>query len=227
MGIRSGLCIAFALACILPATSSLSQELPAIPPRVDPAIWGRANAPYTLKLTRTATSVNGTNGPQTYVSEMDVYRNSAGLVCEESFYKDGRLSAVSIKDPGKSTDTILYPATKTASVAPMPRPEVIAKVWSVERLPSRMIRGLQAEGFRFTRVIPAAADGTRAESKVTEEYWISNTLGVVLEQTLEDLQSGTTRTETVSQFKQGEPDPSLFKVDSSVYPVQSARSLAP
>ena len=226
MNVRFVLRISLAIACVLPAPSGLAQETPAIPPSLDPAFWGRANHPYTLKLIQTTTGINGNDAPQMHVA-MNVYRDSVGRVREESFYDNGGPSAVSIRDPGKNTSTFLHILQKSAVVLAVPRASVPppGKGWTVERLPVRYIEGFPAEGFRFTRTIAAASAGIGTPVTVVEEDWISSQLSVVLEQTIHDPRSGIT-TKTVSQFKQIEPDPTLFKVDLSGYSIQQVGSQA-
>ena len=165
--------------------------------------------------------------PRNHVMVTNVFRDSEGRVREESFYDNGRPSAVSIRDPHKNTNTIIYVATKSAVVAPTPQPMIppAGRGWTVERLPSRVIDGSDAEGFRFTRTIPGPADGNGVPVTTVEEDWISTKLAVVLEQTTYSSNIGTT-TKTVSQFKQAEPDSNLFKIDLSGYSLQQVGSSA-
>ncbi len=222
MSVRFSLRIAVAIVCVLRATSGLSQDTHAIPLGLDPTFWGQKNAPYTLKLTQTNTIVNGNNAPQTHVMVMNTFRNSNGLVREEYIYDKGRPMAVSIRDPGKSTNTIMYVVTKQALVVPIHPP---GTGWTVERLPSRVIDSFQAKGLRFTITIPASADGTEPPGMVIEEDWISSSLGIVLEQIINNPRLGTT-TKTVAQVERVEPDPALFKIDLSGYSVQQSGSSA-
>lgn len=132
----------------------------------------------------------------------------------ESFYDSGSPMSVTIRDPVKNTFTQMMIVTKQAwvlSTPPVVTPPV--GVWAVERLPSRVIEGIPTEGFRFTRTVPASADGKRAADTQIEEEWISNELSVVLERKTQSQRVGT-RTETVSNFKQVEPDPTLFRIPS-------------
>ena len=207
--------IASALVCVLAATSGLSQDLPANPPALDPTFWGRMNEPYTLKLTQTSTSVDGSNAPHTHISETNVCRDSTGRVRTEAFYDNGRPMTVSVRDPGKNTMTIMNVVEKSAYVIPTPRPVTPppGKRWTVERLAPRKIAGFPAEGLRYTRTVPAPADGTGAPDTVIDEEWIANSLGIVLEQRTESQRTGKT-TKTVSHFKQVEPDPTLFTISS-------------
>jgi hypothetical protein len=210
------------LVCTLAATANPSQDLPAIPPSLDPTFWGQPNKPYTLKLTQTSTSFSGSNAPQTHVSEVNVCRDSAGRVRTESFYDSGLPMAVSVRDPDKNTMTQMMVVGKTVSVISIPRPMIPSpgRGWTVERLASRVIDGFPAEGLRFTRTIPANANGNDAPDTVIDEEWISNNLGVVLEQKTESQRTGT-NTKKVSQLKQVEPDPTLFTVPSD-YSVRQA-----
>jgi hypothetical protein len=207
--------------CALVSTVGLSQDLPAIPPSLDPTFWGRANEPYALKLTQTSTTVSG-NAPQTRVSEMNVYRDSAGRVRTETFYDSGKPMAVSLRDPAKNTMTNMMIVSKSASVISLPRPVIPApgEGWTVERLPSRVIDGIPVDGLRFTRTVPATAAGNGAPYTLIDEEWISSKLGVVLEQKTENQRTGTA-TKIVSQFKQAEPDPTLFSIPGD-YSVQQS-----
>ncbi len=200
--------VVFAMA----ASSDESQGLPVIPPSIDPAFWGRANAPYSLKLTQTSIDANGTAASSTHSMVMRVYRDSKGRVLTDTLADNGLPKAMAIQDPIENTLTVIYVAPKTVAVLPQHRPQVPlpGNGWAVERLGSRVVDGIPAEGFRFTRTIPAdvARDGL-ADTTVDEE-WVTNELGVVLEQTSKNRRGTTTK--TVSEFKQGEPDPALFMI---------------
>ena len=145
------------LVCALSATANPSQDLPVIPPSLDPTFWGQPNKPYTLKLTQTSIGVSGSNAPQTHVSEVNVCRDSTGRVRTESFYDSGQPMAVLVRDPDKNTLTQMMVVDKTVSVISVPRPMIPSpgRGWTAERLASRVIDGFPAEGLRFTRTIPA------------------------------------------------------------------------
>jgi hypothetical protein len=206
-------CIAPVLCFVLAATAGLSQELPAIPPTVDPTFWGRANEPYTLELTETSARANGNNASQTRVSKVNVYRDSTGRVRTESFYDNGQLMTAWIRDPGKNTITIMKVIEKSAYVMPSPRPGIPppGRGWAVEQLPSRFIDGFPFEGLRFTQSILGSADGQERPDTMIEEDWVSRNLSVVLEQNVKSQKTGT-KTQKVLDFKQAEPDPTLFIV---------------
>lgn len=212
-GFRFGLALVF----VLPVSSVLSQSLPVIPPSGDPSFWGRTNAPYTLKLTVTTTSVNGNNPPQTHVLVADVCRDSTGRVREQSFYDSGRPMTVSLRDPSKNTQILMFVVRKNFIVYGTPRP--IEGGWTVQLLPSRDIDGLPADGLRFTRTIPATVDGKVTPDTMVDEEWVSNSLGIVLEQKTIS-HSGTT-IKTASHLEKVEPDPALFTVPSD-YTAQQA-----
>ena len=215
-------------ACAFVAATAVAQNLPAIPPSVDPTFWGHPYKPYVLKLTWTSSSNDGTNPPQTRVSGESVSRDSTGRVRIEDFYNSGQPSVVSIRDPNKNTLTAMYLVTKTGFVISVTRPTIPppGRGWNVERLPSRIIAGFPAEGFRFTRTIPASADGKRAEDKVIEEDWISEELCVVLEQKIDSQLTGKS-TRTVASFKQAEPDSALFSIPSDYKLQQTPASATP
>ncbi len=200
--------------------TAAAQNIPAIPPSIDPAFWGHPNKPYVLKLTVTSSSSDGSRPPQTRSSEENVSRDAAGRVRTEVFYNSGQPSAVTIRDPNKDTFTVVKVVSKSAFVSSMPRPQPPppGKGWKVERLPSRIIAGFPADGFRFTRTIPGSDDGQRAEDTLVEEDWLSNELSVVLERKIDSGRTGVSITK-VTQFRQVEPDPALFSIPSD-YTVQ-------
>lgn len=220
--------LAFTLGCVLPTTFAFSQDLPTNPPATDATYWGRANVPYVLKITVTSTGVSANSAPHTHVMVTNVFRDSEGIVREESTYDNGRPMAVSIRDPHKMTNTIMYVAQKNAVIAPLYPPQAnppAGKGWTVERLPSRVIDGMTTDGLRFTRTFPDPTDKSGTPVTMVEEDWISDKLGVVLEQTTYNSHTGRT-TKTVSEFQQVEPDPALFKIDLSGYSVQEVGTSA-
>jgi hypothetical protein len=219
--------IAKILVCTLTTIPVFAQDLPSIPPAHDPSVWARPNEPYALTLTETVIGVNASNTPQTHISQLKLYRDSVGRERTEASYDNGRLATVTIRDPGRNSTTFLKVVEKSAFVlyTPRPLPPPPGKGWSVERLQPRVIAGFPAEGFRFTRTIPAAIDGTVPSVTVTEEDWISNELGVVLEQTSDNPRIGKT-TKTVTRLQRVEPDSALFVIPSE-YSVQQSGPPAP
>ena len=185
-----------------------AQDLPSIPPTLDPNFWGQTNKPHELSLVQTGTNADSS---QKHVSQMKMYRDSSGNQRTDSFYDNGRPMAVTLRDPNKNIVTIMMVVPKTVSVIPTvrhanPPP---GKGWTVERLAAREIAGFPADGLRFSRTVPST-DGTPPVTLI-EDDWVSNQLGVVLERTIDNPRVGKT-TETVTELKQVEPDPFLFVV---------------
>ncbi|MGD0891259.1 MAG: hypothetical protein ABR923_06970 [Terracidiphilus sp.] len=81
----------------------------------------------------------------------------------------------------------------------------------VEKLGARTINGVQAEGTRITRVIPAGREGNDQPLTVINERWYSQELRLTVLQTTDDPRSGVTTME-LTDIEPGEPDPSLFQV---------------
>jgi hypothetical protein len=79
-----------------------------------------------------------------------------------------------------------------------------------EDLGTRTIGGLEARGTRSTRVIAVGQEGNDAPLTVTDEIWRSTKYGIVVLTVRDDPRSGT-RTEEVTEFQPGEPDPALFQ----------------
>jgi hypothetical protein len=228
MSLSYSYCQAACFVCILAAATTEAQNLPSIPPTVDPNFWGHSHKPYILKLALTNISNEGTNPAHTRNSEENVSRDSTGRVRVEDFYDSGRPSVVSIRDPNRNTMTAMKLVDKSATVIPVPRPTTPppGRGWEVERLSPRFIAGLPADGFKFKRTIPASPDGQRAEDTVVEEDWISSVLSVVLEQKVVSQRNGIS-VRTVTHYQQVEPDPSLFSIPRDYTLQQTPAAVSP
>src|SRR6516162_116183 len=82
-----------------------------------------------------------------------------------------------------------------------------------EQLGTKMVNGVQAEGVRVTRTIPAGAIGNDKPIEVVTERWYSPDLQIAVMTTHTDPMMGTVTTKMVSVVR-GDPDPSLFQVPS-------------
>jgi hypothetical protein len=224
MNISSVLRSIAAIVCLSLSIAGFSQDPPAVPPSHDPAFWGKANQPYTLKITHTSTSTDGNGMMRTRRQVLNVYRDSKGRVRTEAFYDNGQPMAVYIQDPIANTLTFMKVVGKTVYVTDLPRHGAPppGKGWITEPLSSRVIDGISVDGVRYTRNVPVSDDGNGPIETIVEEDWLSSKLGVVLQQTDKSERIGTT-TDTVSDFKQVEPDPTLFEVPSDYSPPPPAQ----
>jgi hypothetical protein len=89
-----------------------------------------------------------------------------------------------------------------------------------ESLGSRTIEGIQADGTRITRTIPAGAIGNDKELVITHETWRSPDLKLVLLSTQDDPRFGQT-TYSLTNIQQGQPDETLFQIPTG-YKVENA-----
>jgi len=80
-------------------------------------------------------------------------------------------------------------------------------------LGTQTINGVQAEGTRYTRTIPAGAIGNQNPIVITSERWYSPDLQVVVLSKRDDPRTGETITQ-LTNIQRGEPDASLFQVPS-------------
>ena len=80
-----------------------------------------------------------------------------------------------------------------------------------ESLGTQVIEGVNAEGNRDTRTIPAGAIGNEKPIVITSETWISPELQVVVLSKRNDPRFGET-VYKLTGITRGEPDPSLFQV---------------
>ena len=80
----------------------------------------------------------------------------------------------------------------------------------VEDLGKTMIEGVEAQGHRITRTIPAGQIGNDQPIVVTNEIWNAPSLnGLTLKSVNDDPRGNTTR--EITHLDLGEPDPSLFQ----------------
>ena len=83
------------------------------------------------------------------------------------------------------------------------------------------MNGLQAEGIRVTRTIPAGAIGNDKPIEVVTERWYSPDLQIAVMTVHTDPMMGTMTTKLVNVTR-GDPDASLFQVPSD-YKVETGK----
>lgn len=176
-------------------------------------------------------------------SQSKVYRDNDGRVRREmnvglAMPATGNVkhNLVTITDPVAGTRYMLNPDNKTARQMPMhggpnglgknheehmgPGPEGSAGV-TKEQLGTKSINGIQAEGVRVTRTIPAGEMGNEKPISVVTERWYSPDLQIAVMTVHTDPMMGTVTARLVS-VTQGAPDAALFQVPSD-YTVQSGK----
>jgi hypothetical protein len=92
-------------------------------------------------------------------------------------------------------------------------------------LGTQTINGVQAEGTRYTRTIPAGAIGNENPIVITTEKWYSPDLQMVVLRKHSDPRTGETITQ-LTNIQRGEPDASLFAVPSDYTVKQGPPDLA-
>lgn len=169
-------------------------------------------------------------------SQSRIYRDAEGRVRREvgvdlATPSTGTVkrSMVVITDPVAGKRYMLNPDTKTAREMPMHGPrhpgEEHGEHVSVmggpggpgevtkEQLGTKAVNGLQAEGVRVTRTIPAGAIGNDKPIEVVTERWFSPDLQIAVMTVHTDPMMGTMTTKLVN-VSRGDPDASLFQVPS-------------
>ncbi len=198
-------------------------------------------APMTATVTMTRdTTLSDGNRIHTE-NQTTIYRDSEGRVRREIGFELNtpttgatKRNMVVIIDPVSGSRYLLNPQNKTARQMPAhpPKPpnggpegEPFAKPGgdvSSESLGTKTILGLQAEGTRVTRTIPAGQIGNEKPIEVVTERWVSTDLQIPLLTTHNDPMMGT-MTSKVTNVSRGEPDASLFQVPSD-YKLESGKS---
>ncbi len=178
--------------------------------------------------------------------QSNVYRDTQGRVRRETTFTGvGPLAAsgqprtiVSIHDPVAATTYILHADTKTADQLPG-RPNKPANATSLqsrfeqhfqqeiadgtlkkEDLGTQNINGVNAQGTRYTRTIPAGQIGNTNAITVVNEQWYSPDLQTLVKIVRNDPRFGQT-TFTLTNIQRTEPAASLFTVPSD-YSVKQA-----
>lgn len=177
-------------------------------------------------------------------SQSKVYRDAEGRMRREmgvdlAMPATGKIkhNLIVITDPVAGTRYMLNPDNKTAREAPLRGPrqggpdaeahEHAMKVMggpgavTKEPLGTKAINGIQAEGVRVTRTIPAGEMGNEKAITVVTERWYSNELQMAVMTTHTDPMMGTVTTKLVT-VTQGPPDASLFQVPSD-YTVRAGK----
>jgi len=90
-----------------------------------------------------------------------------------------------------------------------------------EQLGTKAVNGIQAEGVRVTRTIPAGAIGNDKPIEVVTERWYSPDLQMAVLTVHTDPMMGTVTSKLVNVTR-GEPDSSLFQIPSD-YRVEAGR----
>jgi hypothetical protein len=147
-------------------------------------------------------------------------------------------SMVVITDPVAGKRYMLNPDSKTAREMPMRGPKHLGEdpqehrkamggpaepgAITKEQLGTKAVNGLQAEGVRVTRTIPAGAIGNDKPIEVVTERWFSPDLQIAVMTVHTDPMMGTVTTKLVNVAR-GDPDAALFQVPSD-YKVEAGKS---
>lgn len=201
-----------------------------------------SNAPFTLSRTITIvqTLVDGTTITSRITDK--VARDSEGRTYSESkqtmhVRADGQpteLVSYTVFDPVARTRTTWDPRTKIANVTHMAAAQTMqdrtqplqvadgdaarqlhggrsTQHQTSEDLGVRTIVGTEARGTRSTGIIPAGDWGNDRPITIVRENWVSTQYNIPLLTITDDPRTGK-RTDEVTEFKPGEPDPALFKI---------------
>jgi hypothetical protein len=164
-------------------------------------------------------------------SQSKVYRDMEGRVRREMGLDLATPATGSVKrnlvvimDPVAGKRYILNPENKTAREVPTRRPQgeghedhmkpmggPDSATANKEELGTKTVNGIQAEGVRVTRTIPAGAIGNDKPIAVVTERWYSPDLQITVLTTHTDPMMGSVTTKLVNVTR-GDPDASLFQI---------------
>jgi hypothetical protein len=123
----------------------------------------------------------------------------------ESMNKTARLSHMIEIPPRKFTPEEIEEQKKYAMRHRIPQGES-----KHERLESKMLAGVMADGSRTTRTIPPGEEGNDLPLTIVYESWRSKELNLEMLQINDDPRTGKRTTEVIEVVR-GEPDPALFE----------------
>jgi hypothetical protein len=205
--------------------------------------------PWTLSRTTTTvqTLADGTTITNTFTAK-DA-RDSEGRTYSETqqtlhVRADGKPIALInyiVFDPVARVHITWQNRTKIANVTHMPDPETSQQRTQPVQLPDvemprvpqighqteqqtsedlgvRTIAGIEAKGTRTTGVIPVGEWGNDRPLTIVRENWVSTQYNIPVLTVTDDPRSGK-RTDEVTEFQPGEPDPALFQIPEG-YSVQ-------
>jgi hypothetical protein len=199
-------------------------------------------APYTATAVTESTQVLSDGNRIVNKRSGLVARDSEGRIRrEETMGRIGGLQVggpnmIMIHDPVAKTATMLDPDSKTARVMNArgmrglhrkmefmkkggePQHPEMGQI-KKESLGTQQIEGVNAEGTRITRTIPAGAVGNEKPIDITVETWTSTDLHVLVLSKRSDPRFGETIFR-LTNIKRAEPDPTLFQVPSDFKTVQ-------
>jgi hypothetical protein len=170
-----------------------------------------------------------------------IYRDAQGRVRREIQFELNtpatgatKRTMIVITDPVSGNRYMLNPQNKTAHQMPLhpPKPPNGAREGergpgadnanvTSESLGMKTILGLQAQGTRMTRTIPAGQIGNAKAISVVTDRWVSTDLQIPLSMTHSDPMMGT-MTSNVTSINRAEPDASLFQVPSD-YKIETGK----
>jgi hypothetical protein len=179
--------------------------------------------------------------------QTNVFRDSQGRTRRETTLPAvGPLAAsgqpktfIMIFDPVATTSYVLHPDTKVADKLQTPQgkgkdpaklegkfearmqEEIANGTLKRDDLGTQSINGLNAQGTRYTRTIPAGQVGNDKPIVIVSERWYSPDLQIVVKSTRSDPRLGQT-SYTVTNIQRTEPAATLFAVPAG-YTVQDAQ----
>jgi hypothetical protein len=199
-------------------------------------------APYSAQAVTQFTQTLSTGDHIQRTTNASIARDSLGRTrTERSFGSIGALAAehggaptVMIFDPVASKSYVLEPRSHTARSMTIPAartrpanenartPRGQANV-KTEDLGTQVMQGLNVQGKRVTRAIPAGKEGNEKEIDIVTETWYSPELQAVVMSKTSDPRFGDSVYQ-LNAITRAEPDPALFTVPAD-YTVKEARPM--
>lgn len=205
-----------------------------------------AGAPYSAVAVTQSTQTLGDGNTIHRKVQTNVFRDSQGRTRRETTLPAvGPLAAsgqpktfIMIFDPVATIAYVLHPDTKVAEQLPPPggakksaklegkfearmQEEIANGTLKKDDLGVQAINGLNAQGTRYTRTIPAGQIGNDKAIVIVNERWYSPDLQVVVKSTRTDPRFGET-TYTLTNIQRTEPSATLFAVPTG-YTVEQGK----
>ena len=201
-------------------------------------------APFTATVTITTNQTLTDGNAINHASTGTLARDSEGRTCRKMTLSAlGPLRASGktphlawISDPKGQTNYVLNDDAKTYEKFPMRQHGALgfrgrgrgkpggdpSSGTTTESLGTKTIEGVNAEGTRITRTIPAGQSGNTEAIVITTERWYSPDLQLNIQETRTDPRFGT-RTYRLTKINLSEPDASMFTVPTDYTVTQGRR----
>ena len=183
--------------------------------RREESLPGLANAPHLILIDDPVAGVHWTLNPANKTASQLPVRMADKVILDTAQASAQKMDAEKMALSGDGPQV----AVAVAGGGPLLKEAAGAGETVKTDLGSQTVEGVQAQGTRLTRTIPAGQVGNDQAIVITTETWKSPDLKVLVMSKTSDPRMGDT-TYRLTNIVRGEPDPALFQVPSDYTTIQ-------